>query len=156
MKSPVSRLAPSNCTSIAAALLIGLTAAGCATQAVASKPAVRPSPLPVTIIFTGSPPCPTDAVPDTAAACPDPKEPTKTIPSCLHARKGESVAFRSSPVGHAFTIYFDPFKKGALASNKLGALDERIDPDAPAKTYAYNVVSTDPSCRILDPIIIVQ
>jgi hypothetical protein len=117
---------------------------------------LRPStdPADVTVVFTqknpGDPWCPVGVTVAAGKECkvsPD-KEP------CLHPNRLDWVTFASDPVDKAFTIYFDPFKKGAMSSDKYGVLETRIAPAAPHKTYSYNVVA--PNCPILDPTIIVQ
>lgn len=141
MKSLISRLAPSSRTSIAALSLLAWLGAGCATAGVTAKGGTA---LPVSVVFAGTPLCPTNATVPPANQCTNVRNPER----CLKAKRGDSVVFTSSPAGLDFTLYFDPFKKGALDSKK-GVLVQNVSPDAPYKTYSYNL--TAPGCPIIDP-----
>jgi hypothetical protein len=126
-------------------LLLALSSAGCATPGLMpGKPAAERAD--VTVVMDGKG-CPVSVTINPARTCGAPSG-----SDCVAARPGAFVSFASSN-GKPFTIYFDPFKRGALhAADGTGR--ERIDPAAPFKGYTYNVEVT--GCPILDPTIIVR
>lgn len=155
---------------LASPLLAWLLLAGCTPRAVVPTP---PAPTAagvhhVDVLFTQNASgvyCPTGVdVPAPKSQCFDPSG--KHVRDCVVSTRGDKVVFSSRPATAGgptdlpFTVWFDPFKKGALSSRPSGPAplpqqaEATVDLDAPAKAYVYSV--TAPNCPPLDPRIIVM
>ena len=74
---------------------------------------------------------------------------------CVKVKGGQAykVRFEPSPTSApAFEIRFDPFR--SEFRGRKGGVEYTVDPNAPAKTYSFNVVAE--GCYTLDPRIIIE
>jgi hypothetical protein len=157
METPTHR----SVRTLAAAATLAL--AGCSTARILTLPAGAAE---VAITFgkagDGQGPCPLTVTVREDSQCEDTSTKAKRT-DCLRTTRGATVRFQADLPGAQagtkdleFSLDFDPFTKG---SNKFKAkngqaLELKLDPSAPPKTYVYNVFSG--TCPVVDPQIIIR
>ena len=143
--SPASRPAS---RPVAALALLAL--AGCA-----GSRAAAPGPFVFTVRFAGG--CPAEVtMAEANRNCTHLLgSPDKDCARVSRDRK-DVVEFVADPPGGEFEVYFDPFKRQPFRSRegREGRVVLGVDAAAPARTYAFYVVSGE--CPVLDPRIVVQ
>lgn len=154
-------LAPSAGSAVAAAVLLSILGTGCQTPRTRGASETNT----FTISFKADPTrdepgrfCPTKVVVDNPERqC---TEWFSKKEDCLKTLPGDSVKFVARREGSAkeakdlaFSLRFAPFPEGAIPVTE-GERELKIPPDAPRKTYTYNVYSG--SCPVKDPQIIIE
>lgn len=148
-----------------AALAVGvvLAAGGCSTYRPFYKPST-PGTYQFKITFSGA--CPESAMAD-FLNCP-PKN-GAAPKDCVRVKRLDSVKFyadpATAPANAAFVLVFDPFGKAPIeVQGEVTLTTEKVpnpDPDADPKAklekfFTFVVKGTSPSCKVIDPQLILD